>query len=155
MKYLQFFSLLTLPCFLLLACNSSPVQQQSDDSLVRRDIIPDSSKLCFQHTENRDTSSIQLIISGSLVEGKFSSVPFEKDARRGNIRGTKQGDIIKGLWRYMQEGVIDSLDVEFKLKDNQLLQKEFSVDKQTGREVLESSASFNILFSAVDCEELP
>lgn len=155
MKYLQVFNFLTFPCFLLLACNSSPVQHQSIDSLVKRDVIPDSSILCFQHTENRDTSSIQLIIKGSLVEGKFSYVPFEKDAKRGTIHGTKQADLIKGVWRYMQEGVMDSLDVEFKLKNKQLLQKEFSVDMQTGREVLRDTSSFNILFSEVDCEKFP
>lgn len=154
MQHRNFFSILFSPCFLLFACNSSPVQNQSTD-LVNRETATDSSMLCFQHAENRDTSTVQLIIKGSLVEGEFSHVPFEKDARRGTIHATKKADLIIGRWRYMQEGVMDSLDVEFKLKDNQLLQKEFGIDMQTGRQVLKDTSSFNIHFSAIDCKKLP
>lgn len=115
-----------------------------------------SQTICFQKldgTANQDTSSIRLIIDGEQVSGKFSNMPFEKDSRVGTIQATKNGDLIKGVWIYMQEGMNDTLDVEFKLSDDKLIQKNYTIDAKTGREVFSEGSVFNIEFKKVDCKD--
>jgi hypothetical protein len=131
------------------------------------DAISDTSKttskppietLCFLRTEGlkkQDTSYVQLVINGDKITGIFAHMPYEKDSRIGTLLGTKQDDLIKGIWIYMQEGMQDTLDVEFKLDKDILLQKNYSVDAKTGRQFLSDSSAFKMEYNSVDCDKLP
>lgn len=110
--------------------------------------------LCFQKlsgTSNQDTARIKLTFEADQVSGDFSNIPFEKDSRIGTIRAKMDGDLIKGLWIYMQEGMSDTLEVEFKLMDKKLVQKNYTIDAGTGREVISEASVFNIEFPQVEC----
>ena len=111
--------------------------------------------MCFQKlagTSNQDTTSLKLIVDGDKVTGDFGHYPKEKDRRVGKINATKEGELIKGTWVYMQEGMNDTLQVEFKLNGNKLIQKNYTVDPKTGREVFSEASVFNIEFDKVDCK---
>ena len=115
-----------------------------------------SQNVCFQKlsgTTNQDTAFIQFIIEGEHVSGNFSNLPYEKDSRVGTIQATKNGELIKGVWIYMQEGINDTLAVEFKLSGDKLVQKNYSIDSKTGREVFSEGSVFNIEFNKVNCPE--
>ena len=71
----------------------------------------------------------------------------------GTIQATKNGELIKGVWIYMQEGINDTLEVEFKLSGDKLVQKNYSIDSKTGREVFSEGSVFNIEFNKVNCPE--
>ena len=114
-----------------------------------------SDTLCFQRYSgltNQDTASVKLIIDGNNVTGQYTNLPHEKDGRFGSITGIKTGDLIKGMWRYQQEGMDDSIGFEFKLQDDKLLQKNTSFDMNTGREFLSDTASFSLKYVKIACE---
>ena len=144
----------------LTACtnsNNNSVLTDHPDTLAgtKTEVI---ETLCFEQSEgtsNRDTSYAQMVINGQKITGVLATFPYEKDSRVGTIFGTKEGDLIKAVWIYMQEGIPDTLDVEFKLDKDQLLQKSFSVDTKTGRQFLSDSNSFSTEFHKIDCNKLP
>ncbi len=135
----------------VVACNSDnkqPVGNGLDLDVIR----PDT--LCFESyggLQNQDTASIELILKGGEVSGKFSNFPYQKDKRVGLIRGTRTGDMIKGIWEYQQEGITDSINFEFKLQDSALLQKETRFNPATGKETLDQNCAFNKKFLRLNC----
>jgi hypothetical protein len=142
-----YFALLTLA-----GCNNKPLTSSQSTT---NSSLPDSvEKACFQRLEglqNQDTTNITLLISGNKVTGTFNYLPYQKDSRKGSVTGEKQGDIIKGLWTYVQEGLKDTLVVEFKLQKSLLLQKSFGIDEATGRPILTDTSTFSIPYNAVKC----
>jgi len=142
---------------LFTACNSNNQQDRiSTDSISTNDSLQQqTSELCFQRLEglsNQDTSTIHLIIDNGKVSGDFNHIPYQKDSRKGTLKGFKNADIIQGVWTFMQEGMIDTLSVEFKLSGNGLLQKTFGVDKNTGRQKLTDTSTFSIPYKKIDCD---
>ena len=112
--------------------------------------------LCFVRLtglQSQDTTSLKVIINGEKVSGRFASFPYQKDSRIGLISGKKRGEIIRATWYYQQEGIDDSLAVEFMLKDNKLLQKQSTLNDITGREYLSDTASFSLEFQNRDCQQ--
>ena len=110
--------------------------------------------LCFLRTEgvkDQDTAAIRLIIQNDEVTGTMNHIPFEKDARIGTIKGKKNGDIINGVWTYIQEGMEDSIAFSFRLKGDRLEQKATTFDPASGREVLPDTSGYRFDFSSVDC----
>jgi hypothetical protein len=139
--------------FFISACTNSTVNDSSNElSENNKDSI---ETLCFQRLYGsvmKDTSLVRLIINGDIVTGYFMHLPYEKDSRRGNITATKQGDIIKGIWIYTQEGMQDTLSVEFKLNGNTLMQKNYSINLKTGREFLSDTSRFATEYKKIDCK---
>jgi len=134
------------------SCSNNNSESQTASGNVMIDLQYDT--LCFQKVSgnlNQDTATIQLLLQGESVKGRFSNVPFEKDARIGTLSGTKKNSLISCVWAYSQEGMVDSLLVEFKLSENTLLQKDFKIDSKTGREILTDSSSFSIVFNKIKC----
>jgi len=134
------------------SCSNNNSESQTASENVKIDLQYDT--LCFQKVSgnsNQDTATIQLLLQGESVKGRFSNVPFEKDARIGTLSGTKKNSLISCVWAYSQEGTADSLLVEFKLSENTLLQKDFKIDSKTGREILTDSSRFSIVFNKIKC----
>lgn len=141
----------------LLACNP-PSQEKQENAKSLPANQPDKPtpkvQLCFQRlngSKKQDTTQVHLVIKGENVTGEFISLPFEKDSRKGTLRGKKTGSEIKAIWIFKQEGITDSLPVQFTLKSNFLRQKPYGVDKVTGREFLADSAAYSIVFQKINC----
>lgn len=136
--------------------NEKSVEQASDTTLMEKTpLAATSDTLCYERysgSRNQDTASIMLFINGNKVTGRYANIPFEKDARKGTLSGIRSGDMIKGTWRFQQEGVSDSLPFEFKLDTDHLLQRATSFDRNTGRETLADTASFSLKFTKLDCK---
>ena len=148
--------------FAIYACNFSEKENQTTASTIRK--APTKTKaintvnLCFRQVtgwQNQDTAWIVLHINGQQVTGSYVNLPFEKDVRRGTLRGTKKEKEISALWSFMQEGQLDSLPVQFKLTNNQLRQKPFSYNKDTGRKYLADTTSYSVIFQETNCADLP
>ncbi len=115
-----------------------------------------SEESCYIRTVGsvqQDTTLIHLAIDGSVVNGKISWIPFEKDSRRGTLRAVKDGEIIKGVWTYMQEGMADSVDVEFKISGEKLYQKAYEIDESTGKLIVNETLGYPMEFTRIDCSE--
>jgi len=126
------------------------------DEEVNKTVETDTS--CFILTEgrkNQDTQAVKLAINGNDVTGKLFYMPSEKDWRFGNLRGTKDGDMLTLMWVYVQEGMKDSTQVVFKIDANTLLQKPFSYDNKTGKEFISDTSQFTMKYQQVDCSNFP
>jgi len=127
--------------------------RQDADSLA----IAGTETLCFERysgNRNQDTASIRLVLKGNNVSGSYANIPYEKDARIGTISGTRSGNVMKGIWRFQQEGMSDSVGFEWKIEDDMLLQKQTGFDSSSGREVLSDTAAFSQEYLRVDCQSL-
>ena len=140
-------------CLLWISCNGQ--LKETKTTATTNDKTSSPSQLCFQllqGTRNQDTTTLQLMIRGASVTGAMNAVPFEKDSRKGIITGRLNDSIITGMWHFVQEGIKDSMPVEFKFSDNSLLQKGYTVDPQSGREQLSVSSEYTIKYSRIDCK---
>ncbi len=110
---------------------------------------------CFQRiegTNNQDTATLHLFITGDIVQGEFIHKPFEKDKRSGTIAGKRKGNGFTGMWTFTQEGVQDSLPVAFELADGKLFQRAYSVDSKTGNEFLSDTSRLTLEFKKIACK---
>lgn len=145
---------------MLAACTVDQNKQGNRDSTAAAEKhtgAGENRSLCFEHVSgnrNQDTALVYLKISGDHVDGELISLPYEKDRRKGNINGTIDGDIIKGVWTFSQEGAEDTLSFEFKLQNDRLLQKEYTVDKNSGRQILSNTGVFSIEYMPYDCSRM-
>ncbi|SFS72162.1 hypothetical protein SAMN05660206_104117 [Sphingobacterium wenxiniae] len=111
---------------------------------------------CFLRAEgisNEDTTMVQFTIDADQVEGSMRWIPAEKDSRKGTLVGKIVGDEITGIWKYMQEGMQDSMPVRFKLSTDRLLQKPLKVDSVTGRQETDESAGYTVVYTGGHCTD--
>jgi hypothetical protein len=148
----------------IVSCSSNQNKQSKTDTVVVSDTMikthsttvqinnaPTASSLCFLHTEgknNQDSTSIELVIKGSKVNGQMNWLPYQKDSRKGKLDGVIAGDTIKATWTFMQEGMTDTLGLKFKLDKDQLTQKPLKLNIKTGREQTDESADYRLVYES-------
>jgi len=150
------------PCFcaaLLLSCNhaTQSEKEQRTERIMNAaaelsNVTTDS--MCYLLTEGiakNDTTIIQLAIKGKTVSGHMAYLPYEKDSRRGILWGTKTGKKIQVQWAYMQEGISDTLALNFRLEDDALKQQKPAYDKNTGKEYFPGNAAYDRHYKRIDC----
>lgn len=125
--------LILLLCLALIGCAEDKNKSQvSEEAPVTRTpenpaeaSVPEKAILCFLTTENefqaqnktlRDSTILNLELTGEVVTGSLSWIPAEKDSRRGVIRATKTGEAIKGNFAFEQEGIQDTVSIEILLE---------------------------------------
>ena len=145
-----------LSVMILSSCATKVNKASSEDSNA---LNPEAStgtvQLCFQKLEgtaNQDTTYLKLVMNGSSVSGEFDHLPYEKDSRRGTLSGSRNEDIIKAVWQYMQEGITDSISMEFKLDGDRLLQKNLIVDPKSGRQYTNEASGYTMEYTKVECK---
>lgn len=171
MKTINYFNfIITACCILLIAACQQHAQRPhhanwADSSFVDNDsgatLSVDHSAdqhYCFLNLsgggKTKDSSYVSLTINGEKVSGNHHWLPFEKDRRAGTIDGLKKGDTIDVVWRFVQEGMQDTLRTVFLMKDGTLKQKPFSVDQKAGRQVTDHGSDFSIIYKKVNCKNL-
>lgn len=107
------------------------------------------TSLCFIRTEgdkSQDSTTVQLVIKGNTVTGEMNWIPYEKDGRKGILNGTRSGDIIKAVWTFKQEGMTDTMAVDYKLDGDKLTQKPLKVNTKTGRQQTDEAAGYSVVY---------
>jgi hypothetical protein len=142
------------------SCNNNPNTRVLNDSAStsRTDVQNDSMSVCFQRytgTTQQDTFTVHLVLRDGKVDGELVEMLYEKDARRGTLKGTVQDSVIHTVWSYIQEGQQATLQAAFKMKDGNLWQQVYSVDHKTGRQYLNDTNAFTILYTPLDCRKIP
>jgi hypothetical protein len=158
MKYINLFCIASL---LIASCSSNNGKSVNKDSpdanaadtgkVATATGKPVASSLCFLRTEgktNQDSISIELVIENNKVTGRMNWMPYQKDSRKGTLDGTVKGDTINAVWSFMQEGMKDTLNLKFKLSNNELLQKPLKLNVKTGREQTDESAGYTLNYEA-------
>jgi len=111
---------------------------------------------CFIHTDGtsaQDTTAVHLVINANKVSGDMNWMPKEKDSRKGALLGTIEGNNIKAVWSFQQEGMTDTLAVEFKLSSQTLAQKPFVLNTKTGRQQVDTKADYTVIFNIDNCDK--
>lgn len=144
----------------LTACNGNADSRVISDSASASHAAPvsDSMSVCFQRYAGplrQDTFTVHLVIHEDRVTGELVEMPFEKDARRGNLSGTLKDSMVTATWNYMQEGQQDTLPVVLKIKNGSLLQQPYIYDTKTGREQLRDTSAFSLEYLPLDCGKMP
>jgi len=114
-----------------------------------------SGAYCFLLTEGtggQDTTTVHLMIDADKVSGEMDWLPKEKDRRKGTLAGTIAGNEIAAVWTFMQEGVMDSIHIAFKLLSEQLTQKPLKINTANGRQETDETAGYTISYKPVDCK---
>lgn|SRR5690606_19204518 len=136
--------LLALLVLILSAC-------LGERSLKEEDRVDEA--MCFLRldgTDNQDSTYVYIRLDGDSVSGVHHWVSDMKDARRGVITGTKNGDTIDVVWNYTQEGISDTMRTVFLLAEGQLRQQPYAVTAD-GRQVLDENADFEIVYKPTPC----
>lgn len=142
-----------LLCFTVAACTSTEKEGGLGDTVINGDTVAtkiegEATSMCFVRTEgngNQDTTSIELVIKDDKVSGQMYWHPFEKDSRKGSLNGTLKGDTVYATWAFMQEGMQDTLALQFLIKDDKLMQRPLKLNAKTGREQTDNTAAFTLL----------
>jgi hypothetical protein len=132
------------------ACTSSDDKQGAGDTVINGDTVATKleASMCFLRTEgtkNQDTTSTELVIKNGKVSGQMYWHPFEKDSRKGTLAGTLKGDTVYATWSFMQEGMQDTMALQFLIKGDKLMQKPLIANAKTGRQQTDASAGFTVL----------
>jgi len=157
MKYLNIVCAASL---LITACNQNGTKtenkdgdQATDSTLVKNNTTATDTSRCFLLTEgknNKDTTTVELAIKNDRVTGEMIWLPYEKDKRKGTLKGTIKDDSIHAVWSFMQEGVRDSIPLKFLLKGNLLVQKPLKFDEKTGKEQTDEKAGYTVAYKGTD-----
>lgn len=138
----------------MIAACSQNRQHRSETAETTKADSSGIDTVCFLRTSgsvNQDTSYIRIVLDADKITGDFLDMPYEKDSRKGTISGVKDGNFIKAKWSFIQEGMQDTLPVEFQIKENKLFQKEYSVKPETGRQFLSDTAGFTLEYNKINC----
>lgn len=151
MKYLALCCIATL---LLAACTSSS-KTDVTDTTINRDTVVKNGKdtavvysVCFLRAEGKDSTSVELLVKDNKVTGHLNWMPYQKDSRKGTLEGTLKNDTIRATWSFMQEGMKDTLGVNFLLKGETLAQKPLKLNTKTGREQTDEAAGYTQVYDA-------
>jgi hypothetical protein len=153
-----------LICVLALASCTGNGTKNSNDTNDQEDISQATTlntpaqnmEYCFMHTDgsnSQDTTVVHLVINANRVSGEMSWLPKVKDKRKGTLSGKLNGDKIRAVWSFMQEGMKDTLAVEFKLSAQELAQKPMNLNTATGREQLNIRADYSVKYKLDNCEK--
>jgi hypothetical protein len=102
--------------------------------------------------QGKDTLAISLFVQDNEVTGKMERIIYEKDRRSGTIHGQLKSGVIHAIWTFMQEGVLDSNKLEFRIIENGLLQKEEYANGPGGRDSADSSGFKWLSIPRVSCD---
>ena len=142
--------------FIVASCNNTGHKSEATlaDTLTdKSSLTPNTHALCFLRTDgnnNQDTTSIELVIKDNKITGLMNWMPFEKDSRKGKLQGTIKNDTIYAVWSFMQEGMTDTINLKFTVKNNQLMQKPLKLNTTTGREQTDDTADYILAYRTSD-----
>ena len=149
----------------IVSCSSNSNKTAGTDTVIAGDTLAKAksteqtnntatvTSLCFLHTDGtkkQDSTSVELVIKGSEVTGLMNWLPSQKDSRKGKLNGSIKGDTIQAKWTFMQEGMEDTIGVNFRLIDDQLAQKPLKLNVKTGRQQTDEAEGYTVLFNSSD-----
>jgi len=111
-------------------------------------------KYCYVRLDGdrqQDSSFVQLSMRGETVSGIYNHIPYGKDARRGTVLGTANGDTLDVVWSFQQEGRQDTMRLIFLFDEQKLMQKSLTVDTATGRQFTPAGGTFSEVYERTDC----
>lgn len=127
------------------ATNDSSAAAVSDAASV-------SGQRCFQQVVGRDSTTLRLTISDSMVTGELAVLPFEKDRAVGPLRGTLVNGQIRADWQRSGEGVTQPYEVIFAMKGDTVTWREGERVEKQGKWVLKNPGQgYQYVLTKINC----
>ena len=135
-----------LICIIFIAsCKSKPGEA---------DIIKDTTPVvkanislmqCYSRIQKRDTITLKLRTTDSLVDGNLDYKIYQKDQNKGEIKGIVKGDTILADYTFLSEGTTSVREVIFLKKGTNLVEGFGDVEEINGKMVFKKDGklSFN------------
>ena len=146
----------------MISCQQNGSKAHNDDNMNETDSAStsthtlDDGHYCYILTEgnnNQDTTKVHFVINTNEVTGEMNWLPYEKDSRKGTLQGNINGEHVDVKWAYMQEGMNDTLHLQFRLTSGmELYQKPLKVNSNNQREETDESADYSVKYAAIDCK---
>jgi hypothetical protein len=134
------------------ACNDG-----TDSSPIVADTVAPNNTECYSFIKDKDSITLKLVLTDSLVAGNLNYSFFEKDQNAGSIEGRLTGDTIIAEYTFMSEGLQSAREVAFLRKGNNLLEGFGAVQDINGKTVFKDRTTLvfdtvNVL-QKVDCSK--
>jgi hypothetical protein len=112
---------------------------------------------CYEMTMKRDTATLSLQVTDTVVSGRLRYDWNEKDGNVGTIQGVLRDSLIIAHYTFESEGLISMREVIFKIEDQTLLQGFGELEDRNGAYVFSNPAQVQYMkstpFIKVDCPE--
>ncbi|GEN77769.1 hypothetical protein CHA01nite_35090 [Chryseobacterium hagamense] len=110
---------------LIFSCNKENkaygTNDVNKDQRIRESVKTLKGNYCFMKTEDRDTTYVHLMISGSNVNGEMTWQPWEKDGAQGTLSGKLvSAHEMELLYDYTIEGSKQTEAKFMKIEGNKL-----------------------------------
>lgn len=141
----------------LWACGQSSSVKNQHELPEDSNIDTAPQQRCFLRvdgTAQQDSTFVQIQFKGDSIEGIYNWIPYEKDGRKGTLKGKRVEDTLDVVWSYVQEGISDTLHTVFILEKDILKQQPFMINQENGREALDKNATFDIEYNEVPCRDI-
>lgn len=149
-----------LPLLFLAACHEpeQPRDAAAAPAVTASGTDPVPGCYLAHLTNSADSILLNLETAGNgRIRGQLRLAIAGKDARNGALDGVRGADgVIRAVYRFMQEGVRDSVRLQLRHGDGPMEPMELrpsAYDPVTGREYPDSSKPFSILLQPVPCPE--
>jgi len=138
-----------------LACQSHSSEQSAATQSSEK-ATASSDTLCFRQILSRDTTTLQLVISGNQATGYLDSNPYEKDRARGPFQGTVKENQIQVDWKRSGEGTTQPYTLDLRMNGDSLSWLEGERIEQQGKWVLKDpKAGYAYVLTKIDCSAAP
>lgn len=145
----------------LLSCQTKTENQKKEiqkDSVAIEKPVSKTESGCYLSVLQRDTAKFELTVTGDTFTGFLSYKPFETDSSLGIYEGKLHGDTLKGMFRFLAEGMISYEEVYFLRKNNKLIEGSGVIDYQNDSTVVfinPDSVAFgqSYTFEKIECTE--
>ncbi|PUZ23804.1 hypothetical protein GA0116948_108138 [Chitinophaga costaii] len=87
----------------------------------------------------------------SLVTGAMVVKIADETIHTGMLRGSIRQGVIKARWLFSQEDIPDSIDVNFKLQGNKLIQQRYHLHTNTRIETMPYTSAFALEYMPLAC----
>lgn len=129
----------------LTACGDAGHKEEPQDVAIEQGSIKDAVPDTFYYlltggAKQQDTEAIKFTISGDRVEGKMMHMPYEKDWRFGKLSGVRESDYLSLKWIFIQEGMLDSAQIVFKMEGDNLIQQSYNSEPDTGENIVDTAS---------------
>ena len=108
---------------LFVSCKPNSEQRSTENINVKftdKVIVVGEGSNCFISILDKDTAKLELNVTGDRFEGFLYYLPFESDSSLGSYEGTVHGDTLKGMFRFISEGLVSYEEVYFLMDGNKL-----------------------------------
>lgn len=115
--------LILLVAVLVVSCKPNNEQKTTEKKEVKateKVITVAEGPNCFISILGRDTARLELNVTGDRFDGFLYYLPFETDSSLGSYEGTVHGDTLKGMFRFISEGLVSYEEVYFLMDGNKL-----------------------------------